>query len=333
MFKIIARIAQTVTLLCAAAVLGAWGNEGHQIVGKIAEANLTPKAKQAVDRILATEDLPRAATWADRIRPFPEYAWSKPLHYADLRRGESDFVFSRDCPNEGCVVQAIHEYAAALGDPGTPREMQLTALRFLAHFVGDVHQPLHAGFAEDKGGNDISVSFFGKTSRLHAVWDTGLIRRLDGNNWETTAARLLASVKAAEKSEWTAGLDPTEWANESHQLAVGVAYKARDGDTLAEPYAQRATPVVEAQLKKAGIRLAAVLNQIFDPQQGSPPLTTAAAGGAPPAASAVMFVGSRRSEVYHYPGCPQAEQIAEENLVEYTAAPPGKHLHRGCKAE
>ena len=333
MLKTIARVTLTLALLSAAAVLGAWGNEGHQIVGRIAEANLTPKAKQAVDRILATEDLPRAATWADRIRPFPEYAWSKPLHYADLSRGESEFVLSRDCPSEGCVVQAIHDYAAALGDPGTPREMQLTSLRFLAHFVGDVHQPLHVGFAEDKGGNDISVSFFGKTSKLHAVWDTGLIRRLDGNNWETTAARLAASVKPAEKSEWAASLDPTDWANESHQLAVSVAYKARDGETVTEQYVQRATPVVEAQLKKAGIRLAAVLNQIFDPQQGGSPLLPASPGDPASPASAVMFVGSRRSEVYHYPGCPQAEQVAEENLVEYTAAPPGKRLHRGCKAE
>lgn len=250
----------------APGALRAWGDEGHRIVGDVAWRHLTPAAQRAAAELLAGDDrtLAYAATWADRLRDDPAWDWAKPYHYINAPDGEASLDLARDCPPRGCVVRGIEENLAVLSDPAGPRQRRLEALKFLAHFVGDVHQPLHAGYASDRGGNEIDVTFFGRPANLHRVWDSLILERRLGwfSNWSRRrlARRLAASVTAEERARWAAGT-PLGWAQESLTLARSHAYAARPGDVLGEAYYERNLPLVEERLRQAGVRLAWLLDR------------------------------------------------------------------------
>lgn len=136
---------------------------------------------------------------------------------------------------------------------------------FLVHFVGDVHQPLHLGRASDRGGNDIEVTFNHKKTNLHSLWDTGLLVHT-GLSRDEYLAGLNRMVKPAAKAEWLDSLDPVDWATESHVLAHSYAYVVPKNGKVSDAYYRRNIIVVDERLAAAGIRLAAVLNNIYDPQ-------------------------------------------------------------------
>ncbi|MCH7813784.1 MAG: S1/P1 nuclease [Planctomycetes bacterium] len=154
-----------------------WGRDGHKITGTIATHYLTPEAKVGVTALLGDQSLAEVSTWADEIRSNPAYRWASPLHYSNVKPGEAEFDLSRDCPERGCVVSAIIKYAKVLRSKDASHAEKAEALKFLVHFVGDIHQPLHVSHAKDKGGNDIKVEFFHDRTNLHRLWDSGLIRR------------------------------------------------------------------------------------------------------------------------------------------------------------
>lgn len=136
------------------------------------------------------------------------------------------------------------------------------ALKFLVHFVGDIHQPMHAGRAVDRGGNDVKVDFFYDRTNLHVVWDELLIRRAR-SPWREYAAELHRRITPQKAAQWRRNMDVGEWAMESARLAASHAYPVpRDGQ-LGEAYFDRNRPVVEERLSMAGVRLAAVLNGVF----------------------------------------------------------------------
>ena len=165
----------------------AWGTEGHQVIALIAQSQLTAKARAEVDRLLAQEPgatLASVSTWADEHRN-PSTA---PWHYVNFPRGNCIYDEQRDCPDGRCVVVAIKKELALLAS-GAPDDKRLNALKYVVHFVGDVHQPLHAGYFDDKGGNMYQLQAFMKGSNLHAVWDTGLIKNLNEEP-EALAARV-----------------------------------------------------------------------------------------------------------------------------------------------
>jgi hypothetical protein len=313
------RIALFATIL----VLVAWGPKGHEVVGTIAQQLLNDDTEKAVKDLLGDVTLASVANWADDVRHTSQYAYSAPYHYADMPRGVDEFDLSRDCPAEGCVVQAINDYCAVLADTSKPKDKRAEALKFLVHFVGDIHQPLHAGYADDKGGNSISVRLFNKKTNLHSVWDSGLIDH-QGKDADTLASDLLSKLNATKTAKWTAVLDPSDWATESHGLAVSHAYAHPNGspvlanENLGTDYYDDGIDVVNEQLSKAGVRLAAILNHALSKPDTSTPIETAA------------FVGSKNSSAYHYPTCKIVKDIKPENLVKYQTAPSGKHLHKGC---
>lgn len=271
----------TIALL-ALAFLGApsearaWGDDGHMIVGEIAWQELGPEARQAVADLLRDDDrmLAYASTWADRLRSDPAWDWLKPQHYVNAPDGETSFDLERDCPPpRGCVIRAIREQAATLSDPATPRPERLQALKLLAHFVGDLHQPLHAAYGSDRGGNQVEVTFFGQPTNLHRLWDTLLLQRRLGwfRSWSRRrlARRLAGSITPEERSRWAQGT-PLEWAQESFALARSHVYIAGAGDglvagdELGEAYYERNLPVVKEQLQKAGVRLAWLLGRALN---------------------------------------------------------------------
>ena len=230
----------------------AWGNQGHQVVALIAQAQLTPKARTEVDRLLAQEPgetLASISTWADEHRNQTTAGW----HYVNFPRDACQYVPERDCPDGNCVVGAIQRHLEVLASTG-PDDKRLSALKYLVHFVGDVHQPLHAGYLDDKGGNMYQLQAFKRGSNLHAVWDTGLIKNLNQSS-DGLAERLSKGSAATVASN----LSPGVAAEESCRIVASDGYyPARK---LGQDYVDRFTPVAEQRIRIAGDRLAGILNR------------------------------------------------------------------------
>jgi hypothetical protein len=249
----------------------AWGPEGHRIVAELAQRELSPAAEAQVERLLApehTRQLADVANWADELRNDPEQQalWKRTrgLHYINFRDPHCHYVPPRDCPRDRCVVAALAHYAAVLGDPGRSAAQRREALKFVVHLVGDVHQPLHAGYRDDKGGNTYQVQFEGKGSNLHRVWDSGMLQTR-GLASHAYVRELEARGPAAPPSPTT---DPfvdryAQWAEEScRATAMPGFYPA--GHVIGQRYVAAELPQAERRLREAGQRLARLLNRTLD---------------------------------------------------------------------
>jgi hypothetical protein len=207
-----------------------------------------------VDRLLALEPgetLASISTWADEHRNPATASW----HYINFPRGDCVYNDQRDCLDGRCVVVAIKLQLNVLAS-GATDEKKLAALKYLVHFVGDAHQPLHAGFQDDRGGNQYQLQAFMRGSNLHAVWDSGLIKNI-GEDAQSMAVRLQALPFGASSRNF----DPALAAQESCAIVSRSGfYPERLVDV---PYIQRYTPVVESRLAIAGARLASALNAVF----------------------------------------------------------------------
>jgi len=262
------RTALLVILFVASPCFG-WGRDGHKIASAIATQHLTPEAKTAVTRLLGDQSIADVSTWADEIRSDPAYRWASPLHYSNVKPGEDAFDLKRDCPPEGCVVSAIIKYADVLRDKDADSAKKTEALKFLIHFVQDVHQPLHVSHASDRGGNDIAVEFFHNRTNLHRLWDWGLLSRTK-KEWSVYAVELQQNITAEQLAKWQS-IDPVEWATESYRLALSHAYSIPKDGKLGQAYFDRCVPVVNQRLAMAGVRLATLLNAIFKDGSASSP--------------------------------------------------------------
>ena len=244
--------AAAMALVTVSAPAYAWGSEGHQVIAGMAQAKLTPAAKAEVDRLLALEPgetLVSISTWADEHRSPTTGAW----HYVNFPRDTCTYDAQRDCPDGQCVVGAIQTQLQVLGSNASA-EKRLNALKYVVHFVGDIHQPLHAGYQDDKGGNKYQVQAFGKGSNLHALWDSGLIKHLNEDT-EVLAARLAKLPKTAKPA------NVIQIAEESCRLVGQAGFYP--GHVIDSQYVQKVTPLMEQQLKAASERLAALLNQVL----------------------------------------------------------------------
>lgn len=241
-----------------------FGYEGHKIVVKISSRYLTPAAKQHIGEILgdaSDSTLAEASVWADLIKRNPKYDWARPLHYVNIPANSNGYKKSRDCFDNGCVVEAIRRYAGVLKDSTASRKEKQEALKFLIHFVGDIHQPLHAGLARDRGGNDVRVYFFGEPTNLHRVWDYQMIERKK-LPWPQYADSLQKAITEEDLQKWNS-LDPVVWVNESFHLAHSHSYNIPGNHRIGEEYYEKNIIIVEQQLKNAGVRLALLLNDLF----------------------------------------------------------------------
>lgn len=242
----------------------AWGPLAHRVTARMAEGRLTPRALAAVRDLLERgERLEDAAVWADEQREVPgSEAW----HYVNvpISQPRYDAIF---CPPKGCIVSKIEEFRFVLADPKAPKPVKRRALKFLVHFVADLHQPLHVGDNGDRGGNLLQVLFFGEGSNLHRVWDSQIMERRTDNKqvwlWDMTSA---ANPRMVE--EWSRGT-PEDWATETLAVAKevyrlpGKRTLIRPGAKLGDDYISFALPVIQRQLAKAAVRTAYVLNGVF----------------------------------------------------------------------
>jgi hypothetical protein len=244
----------------------AWGYTGHRVIAEIAEQLLEPETAQKIRDLLAIENittLVEVSTWADQIRAQrPETA---PWHYVNTpihaSEGEPNgYDAARDCPSGACVVAKIEQFERMLADQRLPERQRLEALKYIVHFIGDVHQPLHASNNHDRGGNDVQVAFMGRQMNLHAVWDTGILEPAVKGDERRYAMKLLRNMTQTELGEWSQG-DAISWANEAHEIAVWAIYdELQNAGALPAGYEAWALPIVDEQLERAGVRLAKALN-------------------------------------------------------------------------
>lgn len=243
----------------------AWGQSGHRIVGAIAESKLDAKARAAVAELLAGEPDPTLAgvsVWADHVRENePDYTWTVPLHWVNFERGNCRYEESRNCRDGLCVVEAIERYSAQLGDRWLPRSARRDALKFVVHFVGDIHQPLHAGFAADRGGNDFQISLMREGWNLHSVWDTLIIDSLK-LEWPEYQSRVETAAYTAESLARVAEAQPSTWAGESCGIAQADDFYPPK-HKITGRYLEAKRPTADQRLKLAGERLAALLNRVL----------------------------------------------------------------------
>jgi hypothetical protein len=249
--------------LAIAPAAQAWGPLGHSVVAELAQRHLSPAAKAEVEHLLAldhTTSLADIASWPDEIRNDPKqqdlWKQTRGLHYIDFQ-GDCIYTPPRDCKDGQCVVEAIPHYIAILGDRSQSDETRLQALKFVVHFIGDIHQPLHANYQEDAGGNKYQVQFQGQGTNLHRVWDSGLLgtRKMD---WKAYAAMLDSEgVEPLPPSMAPYDNAAAQWAQESCQITRTIYPSNHKID---QAYIDAELPVADNRLREAGRRLAEVLN-------------------------------------------------------------------------
>ena len=288
----------------------AWGCKGHQTVALIAEKHLTPEARALVFKLLSenpvdpqlkrycgsavSDAMGDASTWADDVRGDRK---NGPWHYIDIPLGAPRGSLEGFCGKEGCVVSAIAEQVAILKDKSANGAKRAEAVRYIIHFVGDLHQPLHSTTNADQGGNCVPVKYFrrepherghGFSPNLHSVWDTAILERDSEGADAGEYAEMLEGTFAGSIEGWQkAGIHVDDWVWESHQYADSTVYAGLAPKIAIEPnvpvhsctddnnigqrllhqhimageaYQEEAAPVVERRVAQAGIRLAMVLN-------------------------------------------------------------------------
>jgi len=232
----------------------AWGSTGHQVIATLASQQLTPKAQVQVQALLALEPgstLASISMWADEHKSRTTAPW----HYVNFPRDSCVYVKERDCPDGNCLIAAVERQTAVLKS-GASNTDKLKALKYLVHLVGDLHQPLHAGYADDRGDNEYQLRAFVRGTNLHAFWDSGLIKSISDDP-DTWVARLSAKPLQGQVDV----LDPVRIAEESCRVvAMPGFYPARRVDVA---YVEAFMPVVEQRLSLAGVRLAGILNGVW----------------------------------------------------------------------
>lgn len=258
------KVFRTTAVIFLSFLLLSWGALGHKTIGTIAERHLNQQAKDAIKNLLDGSSLSEVSNWADEVRRDPEFKETAPWHYINLPLGLSKDQFEKQVlgMSQDNVYSALTKMEKQLKDPGTSREERINALKFIVHFVGDLHQPMHVSREEDQGGNKIQVNYDGKGTNLHALWDSRLLEH-EGLNEEQLADRV-DKATALQVKTWQN--DPViEWMWESYQIS-STLYAEVDkmtNRTISDDYYRSHIPIVEDRLEKAGIRLAGLLNQVF----------------------------------------------------------------------
>ncbi len=235
-----------------------WGKTGHRVVGEIADKHLDRKARKTINSLLDGHSLAFVGPFADEIKSDRKYDSFKPWHYVNFPFGDSYETHPKN--EHGDIVQGIFKCVEVLKDAKSTKEEKAFYLKMLVHFVGDLHQPLHVGKADDKGGNDFQVRWFTKGTNLHAVWDSDLLDSYEMSYTEVAAnARVLSKEEVAEIKKGTV----IDWMYESRNLCENIYENSEIGEKLSYNYMYKYMDTVRFQLQKGGIRLANLLNEIF----------------------------------------------------------------------
>jgi hypothetical protein len=244
----------------------AWGPNGHRIIGKVAEEHLTTATSQALSPLLDESSLAQVSTWADEMRSNDSNFWRKQStkwHYINVKDATkmhhhiNHSINSKEHVKN--ILDGIYYCINTLKSDSKSIDEKRFALRFLVHLVGDSHQPFHAGRSEDQGGNLIKVTFFGDQTNLHSTWDTNLIE-----NERLSYSEFAEFIKTSNEKTINDYLnsEPADWLLESHHISDEI-YNLNETE-ISYGYVYKYMPIVKLRLQQGGIRLAGLLNQIFD---------------------------------------------------------------------
>lgn len=258
------KIALSLFAIALSAALLSWGVTGHRTIGKIAADHLTPQAKAAVRDLIGDTTLADVSTWPDEVRSQPAYRHTAPWHYINLPLGldYADFEAKVKGMTQDNVYSALLQQEQILGNTASTHPEKVEALKYIVHFVGDLHQPMHVSREEDKGGNSIQLDYDGSGTNLHALWDSKLIDH-QGLTYEQMAEKY-DHATSAEIKQWQS--DPLiQWIWESYQASSKLYQEvdAMKSRAIDDSYYQAHIAIVQDRIEKAGIRLAGVLNGIF----------------------------------------------------------------------
>ncbi|MFK5959161.1 MAG: S1/P1 nuclease [Lutibacter sp.] len=235
-----------------------WGATGHRTIGKIAEDYLKNKTKRKIAALLDGQSLALVSTFGDDIKSDKRYNKFYTWHYVNMPFGVN-YNDSEKNPN-GDLVTGIEKCKSVIKDENATKEDKAFYLKLLVHLIGDLHQPMHIGRKEDKGGNTIQVQWFNKGTNLHRVWDSDMI-----NHFNMTYTELAENADKISKEQikFIQKGTTVDWANETHKLAIKTYATVEIGDKLGYKYVYENFGLVRSQLQVAGIRLAKVLNDLF----------------------------------------------------------------------
>jgi hypothetical protein len=263
--KLFSKVLFVVIMTLAAQQSFAWGKTGHRIVAEIAQRHLTKKAKQGISELFGVEPMAFWANWPDLILSDTthQYDGSDKWHYVDLpgNIGRDEFVQDLKNLKGETLYTQIPVLIAQLKDKSLPIEKRQTALKFLVHFIGDLHQPLHVGRDDgSQGGNKIQLNFFKKPTNLHTLWDSGLI---DNNLYSYTEYATVLDVKNKDEQKAIQQSSLEDWFYESHVEADKIYEQSPANADLSYKYVFIFQDDINNQLLKGGLRLAEVLNETF----------------------------------------------------------------------
>lgn len=235
-----------------------WGQNGHRATGEIAESHLNKRAKRKIDKLLNGQSLAFVSTYADEIKSDKAYSEYASWHYVNMNLDETYATAAKN--TKGDLITGINTCIAVLKDKSSSSEDKSFHLKMLIHLVGDLHQPMHIGRKEDKGGNSVKVEWFGKRSNLHAVWDTKMIE-----GWNMSYLELAESAKKVSKEQIAAIEAGTllDWVAEIHEVTKKVYNSVDANKGISYRYSYDHFDIVRDQLQIGGIRLAKILNDIF----------------------------------------------------------------------
>ena len=250
-------------VVIGASALISWGVVGHKAVAQIAENHLTPKAQQAVKNILGHQTLADVSSWADEIRSDPAYKYTGEWHYVDLTAGLNfeQFATAVKTMPQSNVYKMVLRCELDLQSIDKSKSDKVTALKYLVHLIGDLHQPMHVSHTEDKGGNTIMVSLNDYDGNLHGLWDSGIIAH-EGLDYKQMATTYDTATPEQIK-KWQND-DLMIWLWESYQISEILYKEAAENPHFDQDYYQTHTPILQSRIEKGGIRLAGVLNRLFD---------------------------------------------------------------------
>nr|BDT26995.1 S1/P1 nuclease [Bacteriovorax sp. HI3] len=253
----------------------AWGTIGHQTVGEIAERNLTPNARSAITSILGAERLAIAAVWPDDVRDDPDFEVFKPYHYISIDTTDSYDSLPEHSHDPKDSMTVLTKYPALIKDPKVSRSVKIAALKYLLHVAGDVHQPMHIGKKSDSGANACMVIWDKQPFSLHQIWDGKIIdadiKRL---KMENPGIRQYSFIQYADdiiknNSPKDLSLNFSEWIHEGQLLRDGLypqglcLRKPNEVSVINDDYKKQSMSLTEERLLTGGLRLAALLNDLF----------------------------------------------------------------------
>lgn len=238
----------------------AWGPKGHDVVAYVAEQHLSRRAQRHIEQLLDGHSMVYVANWMDNASHTPEYAHTKTWHYCNVDPDEQSYANSRK-EEAGDVVTAINNIVERLKSGELTTDEERVELMMLIHLVGDMHCPMHAGRKSDRGGNGTMVEYFGRRRNLHSVWDSEVIE--SAHRWGYTEWQ--EQIDRASRREQKAIVrgTPNDWIEETVALADDIYYRSTTGENLSYDYVAHYAPIIEQQLLKGGLRLAAILEEIY----------------------------------------------------------------------